>query len=135
MRKIVATTDKDTFEKIKAWQLARSFKIELRNIVKKFPSSEKFSLASQIQRAAISITANIAEGYGRYHFQENIQFCRQARGSISEILDHLYTALDYHYIDKNLFESLYTEGRAIEKAINGYIKFLQSQKEKFNNPQ
>ena len=83
-----------TFEKIKAWKLGRAFKIKLYKITKDFPKDERFGLTPQMRRAAISITANIAEGYGRYHFQETIQFARNSRGSISEVLDHLYTALD-----------------------------------------
>lgn len=73
------------------------------------------------------MTANIAEGWGRYSYQENIQFCRMARGSLNECLDHLYTALDQEYIKQPQFDSLYHEGRAVEHSLNGYIKFLNSQ--------
>lgn len=119
----------NTFEKIKAWQLGRDYRKELYDITKKFPDCEKYRLTSQIRRAGISMTSNIAGGYGRYHFQETIQFARQSRGSVSEILDHLYTALDEGYIDKKTFNKLYTKGREVERAINGYIKFLKSQRE------
>lgn len=121
--------DSKTFEKIRAWQLGRKFKKNLYKITSSFPSNEKYRLVSQIRRAAISTTANIAEGYGRYHFKETIQFARQARGSVSEILDHLYTSLDENYISEKIFNDLYKQGREIEKAINGYIKFLKSQME------
>jgi four helix bundle protein len=60
----------------------------------KLPEAEKYNLTNQIIRSSRSVTANIAEGFGRYHFQENIQFCRQARGSLVETLDHLYCCLD-----------------------------------------
>jgi len=59
-------------------------------------------------RASRSVTANIAEGHGRYHFQENIQFCRQARGSLYELIDHLYVAIDEKYIDNNSFTNIKT---------------------------
>jgi four helix bundle protein len=120
-----------TFEDIKAWQLARDFRKEIYRITKKFPKDEQFVLISQIRRAVISITSNIAEGFGRYSFQENIQFCRTARGSVNEVLDQLYVALDEKYIEKNEFEKLYKQGKEVEKAINGYIGFLKDQKNNF----
>ena len=83
-----------TFEDVKAWQLGREFKKKIYKISEKFPKKELYTLAAQIRDAAVSITANIAEGYGRYSFQENIQFCRTSRASVNEVLDHLYTALD-----------------------------------------
>ena len=120
-----------TFEDIKAWQLGRKFRKEIYSLVRNFPEEEKFVLIPQIKRAAISITSNIAEGFGRYSFQENIQFCRTARGSINEVLDQLYVALDERYIARNDFEDLYKKGRELERAINGYIEFLKKQKENF----
>jgi four helix bundle protein len=56
---------------------------------KKLPTEEKYNVISQMRRAALSVTNNIAEGHGRYHFQENIQFLRQSRGSLDELLDDL----------------------------------------------
>jgi len=82
-------------------------------------------LVNQIRRAAYSITANISEGHGRYSYQENIQFCRTSRGSINEVLDHLYTAMDNEYIDEKSFQKLYQQGRTLERMLNGYISFLQ----------
>jgi four helix bundle protein len=121
---------RNSFEKIKAWRLGHQYRRRLYNITREFPFDEKYKLVSQICRAAISVTSNIAEGYGRYHFQETIQYTRQSRGSVSEILDHLYTALDEGYIDKELFDELYLEGREVERAINGYITFIKSLKDK-----
>jgi len=118
---------KHSFEDVKAWQLAREFRKKIYNITKSFPKSELYCLISQIRRAFISIHANIAEGYGRFSFKENIQFCRIARGSLNEVLDLLYVAIDEKYIAKEVFDSLYSEGRNTEIAINGYIGFLQNQ--------
>ena len=116
-----------TFEDIKAWQLAREFRRNIYKITENFPKHELYSLVSQIRRAAVSVTSNVAEGYGRYSFQENIQFCRMARGSVNEVLDQLYVALDEGYIVKAEFDLFYKEGRGVEYAINGYINFLKSQ--------
>lgn len=115
------------FEDLKVWQLAREFKNEVYRISKKFPNHEQYNLVSQIRRAAVSITANIAEGHGRYHYQEAIQCLRIARGSLNEVLDHLYTALDQKYLSQELFDCLYAKGRDLEKAINGYIHWHQKQ--------
>ena len=119
--------DERGFEKIKGWQLSREFRREIYKITKSFPKEELYCLTLQIRRAAISIHSNIAEGYGRYNFQENIQFCRIARGSLEEVLDQLYVALDEGYINKELHLTLYANGKKIEKAINGYISFLKNQ--------
>lgn len=110
---------------MKVWQLGRNFRRIIYKISKKFPKKEMYCLTQQICRAAVSITSNIAEGWGRYHYQENIQFCRISRGSINEVLDHLYTALDEEYISGKEFEQLYAQGREVEKVLNGYIGYLQ----------
>src|SRR5688572_20634120 len=88
-----------SFEELKVWQQCREFRKSITLLTKKFPPEEKFKLVDQIVRSARSVTANIAEGHGRYHFQENIQFCRQARGSLSETMDHLITENDEGYIN------------------------------------
>ncbi len=64
------------FEELKVWQECRKFRQAISDLTKAFPKSEQFDLVSQLKRAARSVTANISEGYGRYHYQENIQFCR-----------------------------------------------------------
>ena len=117
------------FEDLKIWQMARKFRKNIYGTAKKFPKFEQFGLASQIRNAAISITANIAEGHGRYHYKEEMQFMRIARGSLNEVLDHLYTAIDEEYITQKSFDSLYGGGRELEKAINGYIGYLQKKKD------
>ncbi|MCX6350126.1 MAG: four helix bundle protein [Candidatus Aureabacteria bacterium] len=116
------------FEDLVVWQLARKYRHEIYKISAKFPRKEEYHLTAQIRSAAVSITANIAEGYGRYSYQENIQFCRIARGSINETLDHLCTARDEEYISESEYPKLYDQGREVEKTLNGYIGFLQREK-------
>ena len=122
-----------SFEKLKAWQMAREFRKEIYGITKYFPKEELYCLTSQIRRAAIAIHSNISEGYGRYNFQENIQFCRIARGSLSEVLDQLYVALDEKYVQESEFNKLYKNGQSLEYDINCYIKFLKNQQNKNQN--
>lgn len=115
-------------EDLKAWQLARVFRIEISKLARTLPKEEKFMLISQIIRSSRSISANLAEGYGRYHYQENIQYCRQARGSLVETLDHLYVALDENYIDQERFMKFKEKITELKKVLNGYIAYLQKQK-------
>jgi len=93
----------DIFEELEAWKMAKDLRMETFKLVKKFSANEKFRLADQIIRSSRSVPSNIAEGFGRFHYQENIQFCRQARGSLSETLDHLICALDEDYINEETF--------------------------------
>ena len=117
------------FTDIEAWKIGREIRKEVYTLIKMLPEEEKYNLSSQMRRAAVSITANIAEGYGRYHYQENIQFCRQSRGSMYEIQDHLVTCLDENYISKENYGRIYSLSERAIKAINGYIKLLQRQQQ------
>ena len=70
------------FTDLEVWRAAREMRRQIYILAKTLPDFEKFGLATQLRRAAVSVTANLAEGYGRFGYQENAQFCRQARGSI-----------------------------------------------------
>lgn len=71
-----------SFEELGCWKEARNLRLFVsKQIISNLPNHEKFCLSSQLRRASRSVTHNIAEGYGRYHFKENAQFCRISRGS------------------------------------------------------
>ncbi|NGP89296.1 four helix bundle protein [Fodinibius halophilus] len=93
-----------------------------------FPIKNVTNFLVKISNAAVSITANIAEGYGRFHYQEGVQFYRIARGSLYELKDHLITCMDLGYID----DDLYNQGSILieeaKKILNGYINFVLKQK-------
>ena len=95
-------------------------------MTKTFPKEEKYDLIGNMKRASRSSTRNIAEGFGRHHHRENVQFCRISRGSLTELIDDLVTALEEGYLN----ERSYKEGRQkIESALqllNGYIRYLES---------
>ena len=93
-----------SFEELEAWKECRKLRQMIAILVKSFPEYEKFILTDQILRSSKSSCANISEGHGRYHYQENIQFCRIARGSLSETHNHLTDALDEKYITNEEFE-------------------------------
>lgn len=117
------------FEDLIVWRKARELRLELTGIVRTLPKNEFYLLSNQIIRAARSVTNNIAEGYGRYHYQENIQFCRHARGSLYELIDHLIICLDENYLKKEKFSDLRSKTLNTIKILNGYISYLKQQKE------
>lgn len=117
-----------SFEGLEVWQLARKIRTEMFEVVKTFPSEEKYRLSDQMIRSSRSIGDNISEGYGRYHFQENIQYCRQARGSAYELINHLITAHDCNYITEQTLINQKNQIIRCIKIINGYISFLNKQK-------
>lgn len=116
-----------SFEELTVWKLARRWRQRVYEVSEGWPKREVYGLTAQVRGAAVSVTANIAEGYGRYHYQENIQHCRIARGSVNEVLDHVYAALDAGYISQEVFAELYAQGREVERVLNGYINYLRRQ--------
>lgn len=117
---------KDNFENLEVW---KEFRVAISKLSKTFPKDEKYRLTDQIIRSSRSITANIAEGNGRYHFQENTQFCRQARGSLKETLDHLIVAFDEEYISEEQLNNFRNHYNICIKLLNGYIAYLQKRKQ------
>ena len=115
-----------TFEDLEDYQVAREFRKAVYRVAKRLPEEEKFGLASQIRRAAVSLTNNIGEGHGRFHFLEQIKFMLQARGSLEELLDDLNVCEDEAYLAAQESETLKREGWRVHKLINGYIRFLRS---------
>lgn len=117
------------FTTLDAWKKARLVKLFFyKEVIPKLTIEEKFNLNSQIRRAAISVTANISEGYGRYHYQEGIQFYRVARGSLYELKDHLTSCYDLGFISKDLLQKGFILIEDAKRTLNGYIKFVESRK-------
>jgi four helix bundle protein len=122
-----------SFEDLDCYKQAVELRRNLSVVVKSFPKDEKFQLVDQIKRASRSVTANIAEGYGRYHYQEYMQFCRQSRGSLYELIDHLNVSLDEGYITDLTLTEL--RGKTIRciSILNGFINYLERAKENKKN--
>ncbi len=119
------------FTDLVAWKLARELRSMVYRLSQQFPPEEKYVLTPQIRRAVISVTANLAEGYGRYSYQENSQFCRHSRGSAYEVRDHLTTALDQGYIPQAAWNEAELLARRVIQVVNGYIRSTQQlQKDK-----
>jgi four helix bundle protein len=117
------------FTELETWQVARRLRTEVYTITRGFPPEEKYCLSSQMRRAAVSVTANVAEGYGRFPYQENIQFLRQSRASAYELRDHLTTALDAGYITKVRFAELDELAKSVVRLLNGYIRSTKARRE------
>ena len=110
------------FTDLVAWKLARELRKAVCEVSLTFPPEERYVLVSQLRRAAISVTANLAEGFGRFSYQEHIQFCRHSRGSAMEVRDHLTTALDAGYITEARWKELEALAQRVTRVLNGYIR-------------
>jgi len=119
----------DDFRDLEVWKRCRDIRKKVWDLCKNLPSEEKYRLSDQMIRASRSSTGNIAEGYGRYHFQENIQFCRQARGSLYELIDHVLVAEECEYIDHEVSQAIIDEVKTGIIVLNGYIRYLKARKE------
>ena len=116
-------------EELEAWKKAREFRKEMSLVAKSFPTEEKYRLTDQLIRASRSIAANIAEGFGRFHHQENIQYCRTARGSLFECKEHMICAFDEGLIKTEDLETFETRFDVLLKILNGYIAYLKRAKQ------
>lgn len=123
----------NSFEELEVWKKAKEFRIRISSVTKSFPKEEKYRLTNQIIRASRSVPANIAEGFGRFHHQENIRFCRIARGSLYEVLEHIICAFDENYISDEIYQELRNQFNDVLKLLNGYIAYLKKQNQP-NNP-
>jgi len=109
-----------TFEDLDAYKAAREFRKKMYGVARRLPDFEKFVLADQIRRAALSLTNNIAEGHGRFHFLDQIKFILQARGLLEELLDDLNVCKDESYLTNTEIEALKHEAWGVHKLLNGY---------------
>jgi len=117
------------FYDLPVYKTCRAFRKKISSIVKKYlPKTEEYHLKAQTLDSSRSIATNIAEGFGRYHHQENIQFCRQSRGSLDETLEHMITAYDDKYIAKEILSEINRDYKECLKQLNGYIKYLRTAK-------
>ena len=121
-------TNLSGFETLEVWKQARIFRVAIIDLCKKIPPEEKYRIVDQIKRSSRSVTANIAEGYGRFHYLDNIKFCRDARGSLNETFDHLTVAFDEKYINEETFIQQRQHFEKVLKLLNGYIAYLKKQK-------
>ena len=117
-----------SFTELETWKQARKIRNMASQLAKSFPPEEKYRLCDQLIRCSRSIGNNIAEGHGRFHYQDNVRFCVMARGSLSETLDQMIIAKDENFITDDIFNSFQTEYLHCLKLLNGYILFIKKKK-------
>ena len=116
----------DNYKELKVWQRAVELVEKVYKISRTFPKEERFGLVSQLQRSAVSVPANIAEGWGRGTTQEYIYFLRVARGSLMELETHLIITQRIYYPTAKPTDDIFQEIEVIGKMINGLIGKLKS---------
>ena len=109
------------FTDLNAWKESHKLVLLVYKITKKFPKEETYSLVDQMRRAVVSITSNIAEGFGRQTYKEKVQFYYLAQGSLVEIKNQLIVAKDVEYIDNEIYKSLQTQSNIAHQLLQGLI--------------
>jgi four helix bundle protein len=117
-----------SFEDLEVYKTSREFRKTMYQVAKHLPDFEKFGLASQIRRAAVSLTNNLAEGHGRFHFLDQIRFTLISRGSLEELIDDLNVCLDENYLSAGEVEKHKSAGWHLLKLMNGYLRYLRDRK-------
>jgi len=112
------------FKELNCWKEGRVLRNMISDFAGRLPDTEKYMLSAQLIRASRSVTANIAEGYGRYTYSDTRHFFIQARGSVTEILDHLTVAMDEGYSNEEKMGPIEQKCEVVFKLINGYITYL-----------
>ena len=118
-----------TFEDLDVYKAAREFRKKMYSVARRLPDAEKFGLASQIRRAAVSLTNNIAEGHGRYHFADQVRFFLGSRGSLQELIDDLNVCLDEKYVQETDITESKSKAWRVLGLINGSLRYLRDRKQ------
>lgn len=115
------------FTELVVWKKARELKNEIKALTDTFPQEEKYRLTDQLVRSSRSVPANISEGHGRFSYKDQLRFCVQARGSLSETWNHLIDAYDCAYISEEQLTYFEKKIDEVGKLLNGYITWLRNQ--------
>lgn len=117
-----------TYRELIVWQKSMKLVTLIYQVTKNFPENEKFALVSQIQRCAISIPSNIAEGYGRNSLNDYIRFLNISNGSLYELQTQVEIAYNLKYIEKSTFEKVYENSREIERMMSSLVRKLKEKR-------
>jgi len=115
-----------TFEDLEVYKAAREFRKATYAVNRRLPDFERYELGSQIRRASVSLTNNMAEGHGRFHYPDQIRFFLHSRGSLQELMDDLNICLDEKYLTSAEVAKLKEQARGVLLLINGYLRYLRS---------
>ena len=115
-------------EDVLVWQEARILMQMIYEATKSFPESEKYNLTRHMRECSRNMPGNVAEGFGRFHFQESMQFYRIARGSLLELKSDIYCSFDCKYLEKKTFENLLAQNEKVGRLLNGFINSAKKAK-------
>ena len=115
----------ERFEDAEVWSLARALARDVYDLTRSDKFKTDYSFRDQMRRSAVSIMANIAEGFERRTTGELVQFMFIAKGSAGEVRSHLYLALDIGYLEQQKFDGLFQSCEKISKSLSGFIKYLR----------
>ncbi len=110
------------FTDLKVWQEGHRLVILVYRITRRFPKEERYSLVDQMRRAVSSITANVAEGFGRRSYKEKLQFYYQAQGSLVELKNFVYVARDVEYTDAEITDEVMNLADSVHGLLQGLIR-------------
>ena len=122
-----------SFSDLEAWQQAHTLAVKIYRVTQKFPASDKFGLVPQMQRSALSVSSNIAEGFGRESLKDARHFYIMARGSLTELQNQLLLAKDTHKLDPTTFKKLAEQSIVVHKLVNGILRSVSNQQRVANN--
>lgn len=124
------------YKNLRVWQEARKLVLDVYSLTSDFPSDELFGLTSQLRRAAVSVVANITEGYERQHLKEYIQFLYNSNGSLAEVEVFLGLSRDLNYCLEGKFKEIYDQQRKVAAMLNSMInKLLKKLNSEAQNPE
>ncbi|RNC64676.1 four helix bundle protein [Proteiniphilum sp. X52] len=109
-----------SFQSLIVWQKGHQFVLDIYRITRRFPEEERFGIVSQMRRAAISITANIAEGYRKFGKKDKLRFFNISQGSLAEIYNYLILSKDLQYISRNDYDLFQVQWIELDKLIRAY---------------
>jgi four helix bundle protein len=112
------------FQRVVAWQKAHAFVVLVYKVTRTFPDDERFGLTSQFRRAAVSIEANIAEGYKKISKADKLRFYNISQGSLEECRNYVILSYDLNYIDERLFDQLCDALEDASRLINAYCESI-----------
>lgn len=113
------------FYDLDIWKESNVLCVEIYKMTEEFPKRENYAIIDQIRRASSSVGANIAEGFGRFHYKEKIKFYYNARSSVCEVQNFLFLSLDLGYVKKEDARSIFLRYENLNKRINQFILSVQ----------
>src|SRR3954447_10495856 len=118
-----------SFEDLEVWQLGKQLSVLAYKITENFPEREIYGITNQIRRAAISVPANIAEGFGRYHYMDRIKFFLNARGSLNELKSHLLISQELGFATAPILTDVFPLIESLSVKLNNFIASTRRSKD------